>query len=392
MKKNVVILGSTGSIGQNTFNIIKKDKKNFDIKLLSTNKNVSEIIRQANEFKVKNIIINDYDEFIKAKLKNKNKNITIFNKFKDIDIILNKKKIFYSMVAVSGLEGLQPTLMLPKYSKYLAIANKESLICGWSLIQKKIKKFNTNFLPIDSEHYSIFSLIKNVRKVDIKKIYITASGGPFLNYPKKKFKFIKPAQALKHPNWKMGKKITIDSATLMNKVFEVIEAKNIFNIPYNKISILTHPSSYVHALVMFKSGVTKLLIHEPDMKIPIYNSIYNSNNNLLKKNINTKRLDFKIINNLDLKNVNVKKFPTIGLLKKLPESNTLFETVLITINDYLVYKFLDKKISFEQLNDMLIKFTLSKEFSKYKKIIPKNLKQINDLRKLVSLKMSKKVI
>jgi 1-deoxy-D-xylulose-5-phosphate reductoisomerase len=392
MKKNIVILGSTGSIGQNTFNIIKKDKKNFDIKLLSTNKNVPELIRQTKEFKVKNIIINDYDEFIKAKFKNKDKNITIFNKFKDIDKILNKKKIFYSMVAVSGLEGLQPTLMLPKYSKYLAIANKESLICGWSLIQKELKKYNTNFLPIDSEHYSIFSLIKHVRKIDIKKIYITASGGPFLNYPIKKFKFIKPAQALKHPNWKMGKKITIDSATLMNKVFEVIEAKNIFNIPYNKISILTHPSSYVHALVMFKSGVTKLLIHDPDMKIPIYNSIYNSNNNLLKKNINSKNLDFKIINNLDLKNVNVKKFPTIKLLKKLPKSNTLFETVLITINDYLVYKFLDNKISFEELNDMLIKFTLSKDFSKYKKIIPKNLKQINDLRKLVSLKMSQKVI
>jgi len=392
MKKNIVILGSTGSIGQNTFNIIKKDKRNFDIKLLSTNKNVPTIIRQAKEFKVKNIIINDYNEFIKAKSKNKNKNITIFNNFKDIDKILNKKEIFYSMVAVSGLEGLQPTLMLPKYSSNLAIANKESLICGWSLIQKELKKYNTNFLPIDSEHYSIFSLIKDVSKKDIKKIYITASGGPFLNYPKKKFKFIKPAHALKHPNWKMGKKITIDSATLMNKVFEVIEAKNIFNIPYNKISILTHPSSYVHALVMFKSGITKLLIHEPDMKIPIHNSIYYSNNNFLKKNINSKSLNFKIINNLDLKNVNVKKFPTIGLLKKLPERNTLFETVLITINDYLVYKFLDKKISFEQLNDMLIKFTLSKDFSKYKKIIPKNLKQINDIRKLVSLKMNQKVI
>jgi 1-deoxy-D-xylulose-5-phosphate reductoisomerase len=143
---------------------------------------------------------------------------------------------------------------------------------------------------------------------------------------------------------------------------------------------------------MFKSGITKLLIHEPDMKIPIYNSIYNSNNNLLKKNINTKSLDFKIINNLDLKDVNIKKFPVIKLLKKLPERNTLFETVLITINDYLVYKFLDNKISFEELNNMIIKFTLSKDFSKYKKIIPKNLKQINDLRKLVSLKMSQKVI
>ena len=392
MKKNIVILGSTGSIGQNTFDIIKKDKKNFDIKLLSTNKNVPEIIRQAKEFKVKNIIINDYNEFIKAKSKNKNKNITIFNNFKDIDKILNKKEIFYSMVAVSGLEGLQPTLMLPKYSSNLAIANKESLICGWSLIQKELKKYNTNFLPIDSEHYSIFSLINNVRKIDIKKIFITASGGPFLNYPIKKFKSIKPVQALKHPNWKMGKKITIDSATLMNKVFEVIEARNIFNIPYNKIAILTHPSSYVHALIMFKSGITKLLIHEPDMKIPIYNSIYNSNNDLLKKNINTKNLDFKIINNLDLKDVNVKKFPSIKLLKILPEKNTLFETVLITINDYLVYKFLDNKISFEELNSMLLKFSLSKEFSKYKKIIPKNLKQINDLRELVSLKMDQKVI
>jgi len=128
------------------------------------------------------------------------------------------------------------------------------------------------------------------------------------------------------------------------------------------------------------------------MRIPIYNSIYNSNDKLLKKNINIKNLDFNIINNLDLKNVNVKKFPTIKLLNKLPESNTLFETVLVTINDYLVYKFLDNKISFEELNDMLIKFILSKDFSKYKKIIPKNLEQINDLRKLVSLKMNQKVI
>jgi len=167
MKKNIVILGSTGSIGKKTFNIVRKDKKNFDIKLLSTNKNVSEIIRQAKEFKVKNIIISDYDKFIKAK--SKYKNITIFNKFKDIDKILNKKKIFYSMIAVSGLEGLQPALILPKYSKNLAIVNKESLICGWCLIQKELKKYNTNFLPIDSEHYSIFSLIKNISKIDIKK-------------------------------------------------------------------------------------------------------------------------------------------------------------------------------------------------------------------------------
>jgi 1-deoxy-D-xylulose-5-phosphate reductoisomerase len=206
MKKKIVILGSTGSIGKNTFKIISKNKKDFDIQLLSTNKNVTEIIKQAKEFRVKNIIINDYDKFIKTKLKYKKKNINIYNKFKDIDKILKNKKIFYSMVSVSGLEGLEPALKLAKYSKNLAIANKESLICGWHLIKRQLKKYNSNFLPIDSEHYSIFSLIKDVNKDDIERIYITASGGPFLNYPKKKFNLIKPTQALKHPNWRMGKK------------------------------------------------------------------------------------------------------------------------------------------------------------------------------------------
>jgi len=390
MKKKIVILGSTGSIGKNTFKIISKNKKNFDIQLLSTNKNVIEIIKQAKEFRVKNIIINDYDKFIKAKLKNKNKNINIYNNFEDIDKILKNKKIFYSMVSVSGLEGLDPTLKLAKYSKNLAIANKESLICGWHLIKRQLKKYNTNFLPIDSEHYSIFSLIKDVNKEDIERIYITASGGPFLNYPKKKFKFIKPTQALKHPNWRMGKKITIDSATLMNKVFEVIEAKNIFDVPYNKISLLTHPTSYVHTIVVFKNGVCKILIHEPDMKIPIYNSIYNSNNKLLKqKNIKTKKLNFKIINNLELKSINLQKFPTIKLLKKLPKKNTLFETVLITVNDFLVYKFLDRKINFVELNNMLIKFINSKEFLKYKRITTHSIDDIIKTKDYVHLKLEK---
>ncbi len=384
MKKKIVILGSTGSIGKNTIQILRKDKKNFEIVLLSTNTNIKEIFKQVKEFNVKNIIINDYKQYLKANIIYKDKKINIYNSFSDIDKILKKKKIFYSMLSVSGLDGLEPALKLCKYTKNIAIANKESLICGWNLINKSIKKYKTNFLPIDSEHYSIFTLLRNYNLEDINKIYITASGGPFINLSKKNFNKIKLKDALKHPNWKMGKKITIDSATLMNKVFEVIEAKNIFNISYNKIAILTHPKSYVHAIIKFNSGFIKVLIHEPDMKIPIYNSIYHNN----KKFFKTKSLNLNIINKLELKKVDLVKFPTIKLLNYLPNKSSLFETVLLTINDCLVHKFLDKKINFNDLLKNIIKISKRSEFIKYKKITPNNLDQIYNLRNSVTLKIN----
>ena len=239
------------------------------------------------------------------------------------------------MSAISGIGGLLPTLKIINRAKLIAIANKEAIICGWPLIKKELKKHKTKFIPVDSEHFSIFSLLDNNKTNDIEKIYITASGGPFRNLPKSQFKKIKLKDALKHPNWRMGKKITIDSATLMNKVFEVIEAKNIFDSKYDKISILTHPKSYVHAIIKFKNGLSKFLIHEPDMKIPIYNSIYYKKNEIFKSS----SLDLKILNNLDLREVEKTKFPLVKLLDKLPNKSSLFETVLITINDFFVYKF-----------------------------------------------------
>ena len=383
MKKKIIILGSTGSIGQNTLKIIRANNNDFSIQLLSTNKNINKIFNQAKEFKVKNIIINNLKKYLEAKQKFKKKGFRIFNNFDDIDKIVKKSKVYYSMIAISGLDGLKPALKLTKYSKNLAVVNKESLICGWSLIKKNLKKYKTNFIPIDSEHFSIFSLLKNKNINHIEKVYITASGGPFINLPKNNFDKIKPKDALKHPNWKMGKKITIDSATLMNKVFEVIEAKNIFNLDYNKISILTHPKSYIHAIIKFNNGLTKILVHDPDMKIPIYNSIYLSN---IKK-IKTRPLNLKILNNLELKNVDTEKFPLIKLLKKLPNHSSLFETVLITINDYLVFKFLDKKINFQKLIDLINRISNIKEFQKYKKIRPKSVDDIYQLRDYVSLKL-----
>ena len=178
MKKKIVILGSTGSIGKNLIKIIKKDKKNFDIKLLSTNRNVSEIIKQAKEFKVKNIIISDLSSYKKAKIRFKRSSINIYNNFDHLNKIIRTKNDLV-MSSITGLNGLLPTLKSIKHTKKILIANKESIICGWNLINKELKKYNTNFVPVDSEHFSIWSLLQNHNSNDIDKIFITASGGPF---------------------------------------------------------------------------------------------------------------------------------------------------------------------------------------------------------------------
>ncbi len=382
MRKKIAILGSTSSIGKSLLNIIKKDKKNFKIELLTANTNYKDLIDQAKKFNVTNIIITDPDSFKKTKIICKNKKIKIFQNFESLKKIL-PKKVDYVMSAISGIGGLLPTYKLIKHTKLIAIANKEAIVCGWSLINKELKKYKTKFIPVDSEHFSIFSLLKDNNTNNIEKIYITASGGPFINLPKSRFNKIKLVDALKHPNWKMGKKITIDSATLMNKVFEVIEAKNIFNVNYKKISILIHPKSYVHAIIKFKNGLIKILTHEPDMKIPIFNSIYYKSD----KNLKTNSLNFSILNNLNLRNVEKKKFPLVKVLEKLPNRSSLYETVLITINDYLVNKFLSEKINFNELIKLIYNISNLREFQKFKKIHPKNVKEIYNLRNYVHLKL-----
>ena len=384
MKKKIVILGSTGSIGKNTIKIIKKDKKNFDIKLLSTNKNISEIIKQAKEFNVKNIIINDYKKFIKSKKKYRKLNINFYNSFSIIDKLLKKKELFYSMIAVVGIEGLSPSLQLVKYSKNIAIVNKESIICGWNLIKQELKKSKTNFIPIDSEHFSIYSLIQKNNYDQIDKVFITASGGPFLNKSIANLKNIKKKEALNHPNWKMGKKISIDSSTMMNKVFEVIEAKKLFNLKYKDILILTHPKSYVHAIVKFKNALIKILIHEPDMKIPIYNSLYPTHQSKLK----SKNLNLSILNNLELKEIDYKQFPLVKLLDNLNEKSSLYETILVTINDFFVLKYLNDEIKYHEMIKLIYKYSNYREFLKFRKILPKKATDIYRLRDYVSLKLS----
>ena len=383
MRQKVAILGSTGSIGKTLLKIINNDKKKFEIKLLTANKNYKLLISQAIKFNVKNIIITDYKYYLKAKKLNKKNSIKIYKNFNHFEKIF-KKKVDYTMSSIIGLEGLLPTMKIIKYTKKIAIANKEAIICGWNLIHKEIIKNKSIFIPVDSEHYSIWEILNSKYKTQIERIYITASGGPFLNKSKKQIKNVKIHEALKHPNWKMGKKITIDSATMMNKVFEVIETKNIFNVPYEKISILIHPKSYVHAIVKFKNGIIKILAHDTSMKIPIFNTLYHGT----KKTIISNSLSFKKLNELELELIKVKNFPSIKILNKLPHISSLFETILVTSNDEFVKKFLLKKIKFNQITHNLSKFLKNKEFQKYKRLKPKKIQDIIELSEYVRLKLN----
>jgi len=371
MKKKIAILGSTGSIGKSTLEVIKKDKKNFDVFLLTANNNYKKLIQQAKEFNPKNVIIKNEIFFHEVKSALKKRSIKVYTG----DISLNKiikKKIDYTMCAIVGAAGLQPTLDAIKISKKVAIANKESIICAWSILSREIKKYNTKVLPVDSEHFSIMELTRGVNDNEIEEIIITASGGPFLNLPLKKLKKVKPKQAINHPNWNMGKKISIDSANLMNKVFEIIEAYKFFNFNKNKYRILIHPQSYVHSIIRFKNGLIKMILYNTDMKIPISNILYGKKNHIL----NIKKINTKKISKLTFQDVDANRFPSVKLIKKSLNSGLLTPTIVNASNEVLVEMFLSNKIGFLDIVKTINKIFKDKDFKKYARRKIKTIKDI----------------
>ena len=381
MIKKIAILGSTGSIGKNTFDILKKNKKNIKIVLLTTNKNIKEILNQQEIFNVQNLIITDKKKFNVIKEISKHQNFKVYNNYECFKKIF-KTKVDYVMASITGINGLEPTLKIIKFTKKIAIANKESIVCAWNLVSTELKKNKTEFIPVDSEHFSIWETLKGFKINNVEKIYITASGGPLLNLPMKKIKKITKKETLKHPNWSMGKKISIDSCTMMNKVFEVIEAQRIFNLPSKKIEILIHPKSYLHSMVKFKNGTVKLLVHETDMKIPIFNSLYQKK----AKKIFTKKININLLNNLNFSKPSVGRYKSLKILKKINNKNTLFETLLISANDELVEQFIKNRISFLDINKILNKVLNNKKYVNLIKKKPKKISEIVNLSKEVRLK------
>ena len=347
MKKIIAILGSTGSIGKSTLQIVKKINQ-FKIKLLVTHKNYPEIIKQIKIFRPEIVVIINEEAYIKVKNKCKNKKIIILNDIKNIQKYI--KKIDITVSAIPGIAGLEPTILFTKISKKILIANKEAIICGWHLIKKNAIKYKSELIPIDSEHFSINALIKNIPINKVEKIFITASGGPFLKLNLNKFKYIKSKNAIKHPKWKMGKKISIDSATLMNKVFEITEALKLFPFSLKKYEIIIHPDSLIHAIIKMNNGTSIYLHHLPDMKIPIANALledfnYNTFTNQRNKKLNN-------VQNLNFIPVDKKRFPSVNLI---PEMNRRKSSAIIinAANEIFVDEFLKNNINFNDIVNYL---------------------------------------
>ena len=371
MKKKIAILGSTGSIGKSTLEVIKKNKKNFDIVLLTANNNYKRLVKQAKEFKVKNVLINNSLLYEKVKKLLGKSKIKVYSGKTSINKIV-RGKLDYTMSAIVGIAGLQPTLDVIKISKIVAIANKETIICGWDILAKYMEKYNTKVLPVDSEHFSIMELTKNVTDDEVEEIIITASGGPFLNTPIHKLSQATSSQAINHPTWKMGKKISVDSSNLMNKVFEVIEAYKLFNFNKKKYKILIHPQSYVHSIIRFKNGLIKMILYNSDMKIPISNILFEGKNSFS----NIKNIDFKTLNKLSFQGVNIKRFPSVKLIDKCLNLGALTPTIVNASNEVLVSLFLQRKLKFLDIVKKINKILKDKDFKKYAKRKPQTVKDI----------------
>jgi len=370
-KKTIAILGSTGSIGETTLEIIKKTNK-LKVVLIVANKNYVKIISQINIFKPNIVIVNNYNVFIKIKKINKYKKIIFLNKISNIEKYI--KKIDITVSAIPGIAGLEPTITFTKLSKKILLANKESIVCGWKLIKKNATKYNTELVAIDSEHFSIEQLTKNYSNNEIEKIYITASGGPFLKLNKNKFKNIKPKDAIKHPKWKMGKKISVDSATLMNKVLELIEALRLFPFSLKKYEIIIHPQSLIHAIVKLKNGTTKFLYHLPDMKIPISNALFNNNFNYFKYFTN-KNIKKNLIQNLQFFPVDTKKFPIIKLIPKMIATKAA-PIIINAANEIFVDQFLKSNIHFNDISTYLNLVLKDKNYIKTSNMSSNSIKNI----------------
>ena len=388
MKKSISILGSTGSIGLSTFKIINKNKNNFNVYLLSANKNYKLICNQIESYKPKFFVVRDQITYEKLKIKFKKKKTKILNNFESIKF---KKKTDILISAIPGIAGLKPLILMIKRSKKILIANKESIICGWNLIKELALKSKTKIVPVDSEHFAILKLLENHKLNEIEKIYITASGGPFLNYSNNKIKKVKPEEALRHPKWNMGKKISIDSSNLMNKILEYVEAQKLFEIPEKKLDILIHPESLVHAIIKLKNGLTKFIYHETSMIVPLANAIFDENFNIDKfyKNKDKYKQNIK---NLTFQKPNKKIFPLIKLKSKVNEYQST-AIIINASNEIFVDQFLNKKIPFLAIYKIIKTILNDRNYRKYAIRKPNNINDINKIdawaRKLTIKKIGK---
>lgn len=355
--KRTTIIGSTGSIGTQALEVIEKFPKYFKVIGLTGWENIKLLAEQIRKFKPQYVSVKD--EISKEKLKNilprpilqmGTPQPKIFCGEKGIEEIA-KVPVDICVISTVGISGLYPTLTAIKNSKTVALANKEALVVAGKIVMKYSQRYKTKIIPVDSEHSAIFQCLQGKKQKDIDKIILTCSGGPFLRYSKSKMEQVRPRETLRHPTWKMGKKITVDSATLINKGFEVIEAMHLFKVPLNKIEVVIHPQSIVHSLVKFVDGSYLGHLSYPDMRLPLQYALFYPER---KGCLITKEIDFDGLN-LSFEKLPQEKFPCFNLAKYSAKLGGSAPVVLNAANEVSVDLFLKGKIKFTDIAKIIEK-------------------------------------
>ncbi len=341
-KKHIAILGSTGSIGTQALQVIDEHSDIFCAEVLTSNNNSTLLIEQAKKFKPNAVVIVNDKKYTEVKEALKNEDIKVFAGKKALAQIVENNEIDLVLTALVGFSGLEPTINAIKSKKHIALANKETLVVAGELVTKLAKENAVNIYPVDSEHSAIFQCMAGEWQNPIEKIYLTASGGPFRGMKKEQLEKVTREKALKHPNWNMGAKITIDSATLMNKGFEVIEAKWLFNLQAEQIDILVHPQSIIHSMVQFADGSIKAQMGMPDMKLPIQYAFSYP----LRLSSTSPRFNFLNSSAFTFEKADAENFPNLRLAYEAMEKKGNMPCILNAANEITVAAFLKNKISF----------------------------------------------
>ena len=349
MEKKIAILGSTGSIGIQTLDVIQNNKELFTAEILIAGQNSNLLIKQAKTYKPKIVVINDESKYLYVKEQLKNEKIKVYAGKKEIINAVKNKSVDTVVSAVVGYSGLEPTISAIEAGKNIALANKETLVVAGELINNLIKKYKAKMYPIDSEHSAIYQCILGEEKNKYEKIILTASGGPFKGFKLSQLEKITPDEALNHPKWKMGKKISIDSATLMNKGLEVIEAKWLFNIDPSNIEVVIHPEAIVHSMVQFIDGSIKAQLGVPDMKIPIQFALTSP----YRIDSNFTRLSFNEKLSLNFEKPDLNTFKNLKLAFQAIKEGGNKPCILNAANEVVVDSFLKKEIKFLEMSDII---------------------------------------
>lgn len=369
----IAILGVTGSIGTQTIDVIRRESDNFKLIAISANKNIKEVVSIVEEFNPPYVVITDkpsYEVFL-SEIKNLGYKGKVLYGMDGLNFIASLEEVDIVVTSIVGMVGLEPTLKAIEAKKTIALANKETLVVGGEIVMEAARKNGVRILPVDSEHSAIFQSLQGSEYKSIKNILLTASGGPFRGRKKNDLIGITPKEALKHPNWSMGKKISIDSATLMNKGLEVIEAKWLFDVNYDDIKVIVHPESIIHSMVEYNDGSIIAQLGTADMRLPIQYALNYPN----RKAQIVDSLDFYKVKNLTFEEPDIKTFKSLGLAYEAGKIGGLMPTILNGANEVCVDLFLKEKITFLQIAD-IIEETMDKLY-KEKEVTLENILEMD---------------